>query len=170
MGAALSVLFALIAIGLYITFRFRKWQWAAGATLALVHDAFLVIAMFSIFYSFMPFNLEINQAFIAAILTIIGYSINDTVVIFDRIRENFALYPKRDDKENMNSALSSTLMRTLNTSGTTLVTLLAIFIFGGETIRGFVFALIIGVVVGTYSSLFIASPLAYDMQRKQLKK
>ena len=170
MGASLSVLFALIAIGLYITFRFRKWQWAAGATLALVHDAFMVIAMFSIFYSVMPFNLEINQAFIAAILTIIGYSINDTVVIFDRIRENFALYPKRDEKENMNGALSSTLMRTLNTSGTTLVTLLAIFIFGGETIRGFVFALIIGVVVGTYSSLFIASPLAYDMQRKQLKK
>ena len=170
MGASLSLLFALIAIGLYITFRFRKWQWAAGATLALVHDAFIVIAMFSIFYSFMPFNLEINQAFIAAILTIIGYSINDTVVIFDRIRENFALYPKRDEKENMNSALSSTLMRTLNTSGTTLVTLLAIFIFGGETIRGFVFALIIGVLVGTYSSLFIASPLAYDMQRKQLKK
>ncbi len=166
MGASLSVLFALIAIGLYITFRFRKWQWAAGATLALVHDAFMVIAMFSIFYSVMPFNLEINQAFIAAILTIIGYSINDTVVIFDRIRENFALYPKRDEKENMNSALSSTLMRTLNTSGTTLVTLLAIFIFGGETIRGFVFALIIGVVVGTYSSLFIASPLAYDMQKK----
>ena len=167
MGAALSVLFALIAIGLYITFRFRKWQWAAGATLALIHDAFIVIAMFSIFYSFMPFNLEINQAFIAAILTIIGYSINDTVVIFDRIRENLALYPKRDDKENMNSALSSTLMRTLNTSGTTLVTLLAIFIFGGETIRGFVFALIIGVLVGTYSSLFIASPLAYDMQKKR---
>ena len=170
LGASLSLLFALIAIGLYITFRFRKWQWAAGATLALVHDAFMVIAMFSIFYSVMPFNLEINQAFIAAILTIIGYSINDTVVIFDRIRENLALYPKRDEKENMNSALSSTLMRTLNTSGTTLVTLLAIFIFGGETIRGFVFALIIGVVVGTYSSLFIASPLAYDMQRKQLKK
>ena len=167
MGAALSVLFALIAIGLYITFRFRKWQWAAGATLALVHDAFMIIAMFSIFYSIMPFNLEVNQAFIAAILTIIGYSINDTVVIFDRIRENLALYPKRDDKENMNSALSSTLMRTLNTSGTTLVTLLAIFIFGGETIRGFVFALIIGVVVGTYSSLFIASPLAYDMQKKR---
>ena len=168
-GAAFSVLFALIAIGLYITFRFRKWQWAAGATLALVHDAFMVIAMFSIFYSVMPFNLEINQAFIAAILTIIGYSINDTVVIFDRIRENFALYPKRDEKENMNNALSSTLMRTLNTSGTTLVTLLAIFIFGGETIRGFVFALIIGVLVGTYSSLFIASPLAYDMQKKAKK-
>ena len=168
-GAAFSVLFALIAIGLYITFRFRKWQWAAGATLALVHDAFMVIAMFSIFYSVMPFNLEINQAFIAAILTIIGYSINDTVVIFDRIRENLTLYPKRDEKENLNNALCSTLMRTLNTSGTTLVTLLAIFIFGGETIRGFVFALIIGVLVGTYSSLFIASPLAYDMQKKAKK-
>ena len=167
MGAALSVLFALIAIGLYITFRFRKWQWAAGATLALVHDAFMIIAVFSIFYSVMPFNLEINQAFIAAILTIIGYSINDTVVIFDRIREYLGLYPKRDEKENMNAALCSTLMRTLNTSGTTLVTLLAIFIFGGETIRGFVFALIIGVIVGTYSSLFIASPLAYDMQKKR---
>ena len=170
MGAVFSVLFALIAIGLYITFRFRKWQWAAGATLALIHDAFMIIAMFSIFYSIMPFNLEVNQAFIAAILTIIGYSINDTVVIFDRIREYLSLYPKRDEKENMNNALCSTLMRTLNTSGTTLVTLLAIFIFGGETIRGFVFALLIGVLVGTYSSLFIATPLAYDMQRKQLKK
>ncbi|MBR4969597.1 MAG: protein translocase subunit SecDF [Alistipes sp.] len=169
MGAAFSVLFALIAIGLYITFRFRKWQWAAGATLALIHDAFMIIAMFSIFYSFMPFNLEINQAFIAAILTIIGYSINDTVVIFDRIREYLVLYPKRDEKENLNNALCSTLMRTLNTSGTTLVTLLAIFIFGGETIQGFVFALIIGVVVGTYSSLFIATPLAYDMQKKAKK-
>ena len=167
MGAAFSVLFALIAIGLYITFRFRKWQWAAGATLALIHDAFMIIAMFSIFYSVMPFNLEINQAFIAAILTIIGYSINDTVVIFDRIREYLVLYPKRDEKENLNNALCSTLMRTLNTSGTTLVTLLAIFIFGGETIRGFVFALIIGVLVGTYSSLFIATPLAYDMQKKR---
>ena len=126
----------------------------------------MIIAMFSIFYSVMPFNLEVNQAFIAAILTIIGYSINDTVVIFDRIREYLGLYPKRELKETLNDALSSTLMRTLNTSGTTLVTLLAIFIFGGETIRGFVFALIIGIVVGTYSSLFIASPLAYDMQKK----
>ena len=166
MGAIFSLLFALVAIGLYIVFRFRKWQWAAGATLALVHDTFVIIAMFSIFYSVMPFNLEVNQAFIAAILTIIGYSINDTVVIFDRIREYLGLYPKRELKETLNDALSSTLMRTLNTSGTTLVTLLAIFIFGGETIRGFVFALIIGIVVGTYSSLFIASPLAYDMQKK----
>ena len=166
MGAVFSLLFALLAIGLYIAFRFRKWQWAAGATMALIHDAFMIIAMFSMFYSVMPFNLEINQAFIAAILTIIGYSINDTVVIFDRIREYLTLYPKRDTVSTLNAALCSTLMRTLNTSGTTLVTLLAIFIFGGETIRGFVFALLIGVVVGTYSSLFIATPLAYDMQKK----
>ena len=165
-GAIFSLLFALVAIGLYIVFRFRKWQWAAGATVALVHDAFMIIALFSMFYSVMPFNLEVNQAFIAAILTIIGYSINDTVVIFDRIREYLVLYPKRELKATINDALSSTLMRTLNTSGTTLVTLLAIFIFGGETIRGFVFALIIGIVVGTYSSVFIASPLAYDMQKK----
>ncbi len=169
-GAALSVLFALVAIGLYIAFRFRKWQWAVGATLGLVHDAFVIIAMFSIFYSVMPFNLEVNQAFIAAILTIIGYSINDTVIVFDRLREYLTLYPKRDTKETINAAISSTLMRTLNTSGTTIVTLLAIFIFGGETIRGFVFALLIGVVVGTYSTIFFATPLAYDLQRKQLKK
>ena len=165
-GAIWSVLFALVAIGVYIVFRFRKWQWAAGATIALAHDAFMIIALFSILYAFMPFNLEVNQAFIAAILTIIGYSINDTVVIFDRIREYIGLYPKRDLKSTLNSALSSTMMRTLNTSLTTLVTLVAIFALGGEAIRGFVFALIIGIVVGTYSSLFIASPLAYDMQKK----
>ncbi|MBR5106086.1 MAG: protein translocase subunit SecDF [Alistipes sp.] len=169
-GAVWSIVTALIAIGLYIIFRFRKWQWAVGATVALAHDTFMIIALFSLLYSVMPFNLEVNQAFIAAILTIIGYSINDTVVIFDRIREFIGLYPKRDLKSTINSALASTMMRTLNTSGTTLVTLLAIFIFGGEAIQGFVFALIIGVVVGTYSSLFIASPLAYDMQSKKAKK
>ena len=162
-GASWAIIFSLIAIGLYITVRFKKWQWATGATAALVHDAFIVIGMFSLCYAFMPFNLEIDQAFIAAILTIIGYSINDTVVIFDRIREYNVLYPKRNIRENINNALCSTLARTLNTSGTTLVTLLAIFIFGGATIRGFVFALLVGVIVGTYSSLFIATPLAYDM-------
>ena len=167
MGAIWSVLFALIAIALYITLRFKRWQWAMGATLALAHDTFIVIGLFSLLYSIMPFNLEVNQAFIAAILTIIGYSINDTVVIFDRVREYLALYPKRPLKENLNNALCSTLARTLNTSGTTLVTLLAIFIFGGETIRGFVFALLIGVIVGTYSSLYIATPLAYDMLSKK---
>ena len=169
-GAFFAIFFSLIAIGLYITLRFKKWQWATGATLALEHDAFIVIGMFSICYAFMPFNLEIDQAFIAAILTIIGYSINDTVVIFDRIREYNLLYPKRNVRENINNALCSTLARTLNTSGTTLVTLLAIFIFGGATIRGFVFALLVGVIVGTYSSLFIATPLAYDMLPAKDKK
>lgn len=169
-GALFAVIFSLIAIGLYITLRFKKWQWATGATLALIHDAFIVIGMFSLCYAFMPFNLEIDQAFIAAILTIIGYSINDTVVIFDRIREYNVLYPKRNIRENINNALCSTLARTINTSGTTLVTLLAIFIFGGATIRGFVFALLVGVIVGTYSSLFIATPLAYDMLPAKDKK
>ncbi|MBQ3208970.1 MAG: protein translocase subunit SecDF [Alistipes sp.] len=169
-GAFFAVIFSLIAIGLYITLRFKKWQWATGATLALIHDAFIVIGMFSLCYAFMPFNLEIDQAFIAAILTIIGYSINDTVVIFDRIREYNVLYPKRNVRENINNALCSTLARTINTSGTTLVTLLAIFIFGGATIRGFVFALLVGVIVGTYSSLFIATPLAYDMLPAKDKK
>ena len=169
-AAIWAIALSLLGVGLYITLRFRKWQWALGATLALAHDAFIVIGVFSIFYSFMPFNLEINQAFIAAILTIVGYSINDTVVIFDRIREYGVLYPKRSIKENINNALCSTLARTLNTSGTTLVTLLAIFVLGGETIQGFVFALLVGVVVGTYSSLFIATPLAYDMLPKKEQK
>ena len=169
-GALFAVIFSLIAIGLYITVRFKKWQWATGATAALAHDAFIVIGMFSVCYAFMPFNLEIDQAFIAAILTNIGYSINDTVVIFDRIREYNVLYPKRNIRENINNALCSTLARTINTSGTTLVTLLAIFIFGGATIRGFVFALLVGVIVGTYSSLFIATPLAYDMLPAKDKK
>ena len=169
-GAFFAIIFSLIAIGLYITLRFKKWQWATGATAALVHDAFIVIGLFSLCYAFMPFNLEIDQAFIAAILTIIGYSINDTVVIFDRIREYNVLYPKRTIRENINNALCSTLARTINTSGTTLVTLLAIFVFGGATIRGFVFALLVGVIVGTYSSLFIATPLAYDMLPEKDKK
>ena len=169
-GASWAILFSLIAIGLYITVRFKKWQWATGATAALIHDAFIVIGMFSLCYAFMPFNLEIDQAFIAAILTIIGYSINDTVVIFDRIREYIGLYPKRDIKTNIDNAICATLSRTVNTSMTTLVTLLAIFFFGGETIRGFVFALILGVVIGTYSSVFIATPIAYDCQRKKAAK
>ena len=118
----------------------------------------------------MPFNLEVNQAFIAAILTIIGYSINDTVVIFDRIREYITLYPKRDMKLNINQAICSTLSRTMNTSLTTLVTLLAIFILGGENLRGFVFALLIGIIIGTYSSVFIATPIAYDILRRTDKK
>ena len=117
-------------------------------------------------YTVMPFNLEVNQAFIAAILTIIGYSINDTVVIFDRIREYLTLYPKRPIAENINKAICSTLSRTMNTSGTTIVTLLAMFILGGETMRGFIFALLLGIVIGTYSSVFVATPIAYDILRR----
>jgi SecD/SecF fusion protein len=166
----IAVLIALVAIGIYIAIRFRRWQWALGATFALFQNALLVLGIFSMCYAFMPFNLEVNQAFIAAILTIVGYSINDTVIVFDRIREYMGLYPKRDMKKNMNDAICSTLSRTINTSGTTLVTLLSIFIFGGESIRGFVFALIIGVVIGTLSSIFIASPIAYDLQRKKAAK
>ena len=168
-NAIYSVLFSLIAIGLYITFRFKRWQWASGATAALAFNALFVIGLFSMLYGLVPFNLEVNQAFIAAILTIIGYAINDTVVVFDRIREFLGLYPKRNLKENVNNAINSTLSRTINTSGTTLVTLLAIFFFGGETIRGFIFALTIGVVVGTAATIFIATPIAYDLMSKRAK-
>ena len=169
-NAFYAVLFSLIAIGLYIAVRFKKWQWALGATAALFQNAFIVIGFFSILYGLLPFSMEIDQAFIAAILTIIGYSINDTVVIFDRIREYLGLYPKRNFKDNINNAIASTLSRTINTSGTTLVTLLAIFCFGGETIRGFIFALVLGVVIGTYSSVFIATPIAYDLMKKNTEK
>ncbi len=169
-NAIYSVLFSLIAIGLYITFRFKRWQWATGATLALAVNSLFIIGLFSMFYGLMPFNLEVNQAFIAAILTIIGYAINDTVVVFDRIREYLGLYPKRSLRENVNNAINSTLSRTINTSGTTLVTLLAIFFFGGETIRGFIFALTIGVVVGTAATIFIATPVAYDLMSRSDKK
>ena len=169
-NAIYAVFFSLIAIGLYITLRFKKWQWATGATLSLAHDSLIVIGLFSMLYAVMPFNLEINQAFIAAILTVIGYSINNTVVIFDRIREYIGLYPKRSLRDNINNAVSSTMARTFNSSGTTLVTLLAIFLFGGETIRGFIFALLCGVAIGTYSSWFIATPLAFDLMPEAIKK
>ena len=161
--ALYAIVFALLIIFIYIAARFRNWQYGLAGVLALFHDSLITVGMFSLFYNLMPFNMEIDQAFIAAILTIIGYSINDTVIIFDRIRENTGLFPKHSLKQNINEGLNSTLARTLNTSGTTLVVLLVIFIFGGEVIRGFVFALLIGVLVGTYSSLFTASPIAYDL-------
>lgn len=163
----LAIFFALIAIFIYIALRFRKWQFGMGGLIALMHDALIVIALYSIFTGILPFDMEVDQAFIAAILTIVGYSINDTVIIFDRIREFTGLFPKRSMYENMNAALSSTMRRTINTSGTTIVTLLTIFIFGGEVIRGFIFALLVGVIVGTYSSLFVASPAAYETLKKK---
>lgn len=169
-SAIWAILFSLIGISLYILLRFRNWAFSAGAVIALAHDVLMVLGMFSLFYSIMPFSLEIDQAFIAAILTIIGYSINDTVVIFDRLRENFTLYPKRDMATQINESLNSTLSRTFSTSMSTAIVLLAIFIFGGETIRGFVFALLVGVIVGTYSTLFIATPFVYEFQQRKLAK
>jgi SecD/SecF fusion protein len=169
--AITAVFFALIAIFVYIASRFSRWQFGLGGVLALGHDTIFTIAIFSIGAGILPWSMDVDQSFIAAILTIIGYSINDTVVIFDRIRENRTLFPKHTWKEQINNAINATLMRTVNTSGTVLVVLLAIFILGGEVIRGFSFALIIGVLAGVYSSVFVAIPVAYDLlRRKELKK
>lgn len=164
----LAVIGSLIVVFLYILLRFQKWQFSLGAVAAVFHDVLVVLGIFSITYTFMPFSMEINQAFIAAILTVIGYSLNDTVVVFDRIREYINEHTKWEFDNTVNAALNSTLSRTLNTSLTTLIVLLAIFIFGGESIRGFMFALIIGVIVGTYSSVFIATPVMFDTQKKKV--
>ncbi len=157
-----ALFFALLAIFIYIAIRFRKWQYGLGGVISLFHDTLITISMYSIFYGILPFSLEVDQAFIAAILTIIGYSINDSVIIFDRLREWIGLFPNRDLATNMNGGMNSTLGRTVNTAGTTIVTLLAIFLFGGDVIRGFIFALLVGITVGTYSSIFNATPVAYD--------
>ncbi|MGX1023645.1 protein translocase subunit SecDF [Psychroflexus sp. MBR-150] len=157
-----AIIGSLIVVFLYILIRFRRWQFSVGAVVAVIHDTLIVLGIFSALYGLMPFSLEIDQAFIAAILTVIGYSLNDTVVVFDRIREYYNIHPKWSLSKIINIGASSTLSRTLNTSFTTLVVLLAIFIFGGDSIRGFMFALIVGVVVGTYSSVFIATPIMFD--------
>ena len=169
-GAVISVAIALLIIFSYIATRFKKWQFGVGSLTTLFHDSIILVSLYSITYNIVPWTMEIDQAFIAAILTIIGYSVNDTVVIFDRIRENMNLFPKRDLKTNINTALNATLSRTFNTSGTTIAVLLIIFLFGGEVIRGFAFALMIGVAVGTYSSLFNAAPVAYDLLSLKKKK
>ena len=173
-SAVWAVLAALLGIFLYVLVRFRNFAFSVGALTGLAHNTLIVLGAYALLWKVMPFSMEIDQAFIAAILTVIGYSINDTVVIFDRVREYTGLYPKRDRKQNINDALNHTLSRTFSTSMSTLVVLIAIFCFGGETIRGFVFALLIGVVVGTYSSLCVATPLAYDIQealeRRKAKK
>ena len=162
-----AVLGSLLVIFLYILLRFRKWQFSLGAVAAVAHDVLIVLGIFSLTYKFMPFNMEIDQAFIAAILTVVGYSLNDTVVIYDRIREFFNEHTTWAANDTINAAVNSTISRTLNTSLTTLIVLLAIFIFGGESIRGFMFALIVGVIVGTYSSVFIATPVTYDTMNKR---
>ncbi|MFA7116216.1 MAG: protein translocase subunit SecDF [Bacteroidales bacterium] len=168
--AYIAVVLALIAIFLYILARFRSWTWGLGSVASLIHDSIITIGFFSIFTGVLPFTLDVDQTFIAAVLTIIGYSINDTVVIFDRIRENKHIYPKRDFKTNINNALNSTLSRTINTSGSTLVVMLAIAIFGGEVVRGLAVALIVGIIFGTYSSLFIATPIMYDLTSSKDKE
>ncbi len=166
-----AIFFSLLIIFFYILVRFRRWQFSLGAVAAVFHDVVIVLSIFSILYGIMPFSLEIDQAFIAAILTIIGYSLNDTVVVFDRVREYINNNKKKEVHEVINGALNSTLSRTINTSLTTFFVLLLIFIFGGEVIRGFMFALMIGVLIGTYSSLFVASPIMLDtIVKKSLKK
>ena len=161
--AFVAVIVSLVVMFVYIAIRFRRWQYGLSSIVCLAHDTLIVIGMYSLFNNVLPFTMEVNQSFIAAVLTIIGYSINNTVVIFDRVRENITLFPKRSWRELFNSANNSTLLRSINTSGTTIVVLLAIFIFGGETIRGFVFALLVGMIAGTFSSMFIATPLAYKL-------
>ncbi|MFT6747186.1 MAG: SecD/SecF fusion protein [Glaciecola sp.] len=168
-SAFTSIIIALIAIFLYVAVRFRKVQFGVGALVAIFHDVLIVLSLFSIFWGILPFSLEINQAFIAAILTVVGYSINDTVVVFDRIRETLPSRKVKPLDEVVNGALNSTLSRTFNTSITIVVVLLAILIFGGESIQGFAFALLVGVVVGTYSSLCIAAPVYVDLNNKSEK-
>ena len=165
-GAIYSILFSLIVVFLYILLRFRKWQFSLGAVVALLHDVLFVLGAFSIADGLLPFQLEVDQAFIAAILTVIGYSLNDTVVVFDRIRENLGGRTK-NLTALVNKSLNQTLSRTFNTSLTTFFVLLVIFLFGGEVIRGFMFALLLGVIVGTYSSLFIATPVMFDSSKEE---
>ena len=167
-GSFLAVIFSLFIIFVYIAYRFRKWQFGLGALIAMFHDVLVVLGLFSIFYNIVPFSMEIDQAFIAAILTVVGYSINDTVVVFDRIREYSVLHKKSSAVQVVDRALNSTLSRTINTSLSTFLVLLTIFIFGGESIKGFAFALMVGVVVGTYSSLFIATPLVVDLSKNKI--
>ena len=166
-SAMWSVVLALIAIGLYILIRFRNIAYSVGSVAALTSDTLMILGAYSLCWGWMPFSLEIDQTFIGAILTAIGYSINDKVVIFDRVREFFGLYPKRDKRQLFNDSLNTTLARTINTSLSTLIVLLCIFILGGDSIRSFAFAMILGVVIGTLSSLFIASPIAYNMMKNK---
>ena len=165
-----AVIGGLLVMFVYIGLRFRSWRFGIGSVAALTHDTILVIGIFSLLYGLLPFNLEVDQYFISAVLTVIGYSINATVVIFDRVREYRKIYPKRELVQHMNDAINSTLARTVNTSGTTFVTLLMMFIFGGEVIRGFIFALLVGVLVGVFSSLCIACSIVYEISGKQKTK
>jgi SecD/SecF fusion protein len=173
-SAIMSIIFSLVVISVYILIRFRKWNYALGATIALLHDVLFVLGIFSLTWKFMPFSMEIDQAFIAAILTIVGYSINDTVVVYDRLREYLNLHHGNDNEQVINSAVNSTFSRTIITAVTTILVVFVLFLFGGEVIKGFTFALLIGMFVGTYSSIFIGSAVVLDTakfeEKKKLKK
>jgi SecD/SecF fusion protein len=171
-SSSIAILLSIIMIFAYVLLRFGKWQYSAGAIMSLAHDVIIVLGIFSVFNGMLPFNMDVDQAFIAAILTIIGYSINDTVIVFDRIRETLKFRPATPVKDNVNEALNSTMSRTINTSFTTFFVLLVVFIFGPAVIQGFVFAMMIGVLIGTYSSLYIATPFLVDVtnENKAIKK
>lgn len=168
-GALYSILFALAVIFIYILVRFKGWYYSAGAIAALAHDVIIVLGIFTILAEIVPFNVSIDQTLIAAFLTIVGYSLNDTVVIFDRIRENSIVYKTMAYKDMVNKSLNDTLSRTVITSLTTLFVVTVLFIFGGEVLKGFAFALVLGVIFGTYSSLFIASSLVVELQKRAMK-
>ncbi len=169
MAAMNSILFAVAVVFIYILIRFKGWYFSAGAVAALVHDVVIVLGIFTIIEPLVPFNVTIDQALIAAFLTIVGYSLNDTVVVFDRIRENSLIYKTMSFKDMINKSLNDTLSRTVITSVTTLFVVTVLFIFGGEVLKGFAFALVLGVILGTYSSLFVASTLVVELQSRALK-
>ena len=169
-GAILSVLIALVAIFLYILARFHNVAFSVGSTLALAVDTVTVLGVYSLCWGWMPFSMEVDLTFIGAVLTVIGYSINDKVVVFDRIRENLQLHPKADLQQLFNDSINQTLARTVNTSLSTLLVLLCILFLGGESIRSFAFAMSLGVVVGTLSSIFVASPIAYIVMGRRIKE
>jgi SecD/SecF fusion protein len=170
-SSAISITLALIAIFAYILIRFGQWQYSLGAIVSLAHDALFVISIFSLLHGYLPFSLDVNQAFIAAILTVIGYSMNDTVIVYDRIRENLRMNKDVDNHgEIINKSLNTTLSRTFNTSMILFVVLLVMFIFGGPAIKGFLFALLVGVVIGTYSSLCVATPIIIDFNKRFVVK
>ena len=169
-GAYWAVCLSLIAMALYILLRFRDISFSIGTLASVCFSSFTIIGLYSLLYGILPFSMEIDQSFIAAILTVIGYSVNDTVVVFDRIREVTHLYPKRERSQVINEALNSTLPRTINTSVSTALVLLCIFILGADTIRSFTFAMLFGVIIGTASTLYIATPIAYTIQKRRLKK
>lgn len=166
-GALNAIIFALIVIFIYILIRFKNWTFSLGAVAALFHDVLIVLGVFTIFNDIAPFSMQIDQAIIAAFLTIVGYSLNDTVVVYDRIRENMLQYKTMDFTEMINKSLNDTLSRTVITSITTLFVVTVLFIFGGEVLKGFSFALVLGVLIGTYSSLFVASAIVVELQQRK---